>query len=197
MRMRVQSLASLSGLGIWHCRERWYSRRSRSDQRLLWLWCRLAALALLQPPSLGTSMCRGYSPKKNHPTPPPPPPTSFFLAPPTSLPSPSAAKPTYQGRKKFTELSLAPLIQIRTFFFFFFFFGLFRATPAACGSSQARGSIRAVASDLHHSSGQCQILIPLREARDQNHVFMDTSPLVTIEPQRDLLPLSACPGQTH
>ena len=31
------------------------------------------------------------------------------------------------------------------------FFCLFRAAPAACGGSQARGRIRAVATDLHHS----------------------------------------------
>ena len=28
---------------------------------------------------------------------------------------------------------------------------------------------------LHHSSGQCQILNPLIEARDQTHVLMDAS----------------------
>ena len=33
----------------------------------------------------------------------------------------------------------------------FFFFNLFRATPIAYGSSQARGQIRAVAASLHHS----------------------------------------------
>ena len=37
------------------------------------------------------------------------------------------------------------------FFFFFFFFGLFGATPAAYGGSQAKGLIGAVASNLHHS----------------------------------------------
>ena len=31
------------------------------------------------------------------------------------------------------------------------FFGLFRATPVAYGSSQARGGIRAAAAGLHHS----------------------------------------------
>ena len=35
----------------------------------------------------------------------------------------------------------------------FFFFCLFRAAPAACGSSQARGQIGAVAAGLHHSLG--------------------------------------------
>ena len=69
---------------------------------------------------------------------------------------------------------------------FFFFLGLFRATPAAYGGSQARGWISAVAGglhyshrnlglsriyDLHHSSGQCRIL----EARDQTHILLDTS----------------------
>ena len=33
----------------------------------------------------------------------------------------------------------------------FLYFCLFRAAPAACGSSQARGQIRAAASGLHHS----------------------------------------------
>ena len=36
-------------------------------------------------------------------------------------------------------------------YFFFFFFGLFRATPVACGSFQARGQIRAAAASLPHS----------------------------------------------
>ena len=63
---------------------------------------------------------------------------------------------------------------------FFFFFLISRATPAAYGSSQARGQIEAVAGyttatatpdrscvyELHHSSGQQQILKPLCEARD-------------------------------
>ena len=58
---------------------------------------------------------------------------------------------------------------------------LFRATPVAYGSSQAQGPIRAAAAvyttatttwdlshicDLYHSSGQCQILNLLSEARD-------------------------------
>ena len=71
------------------------------------------------------------------------------------------------------------------FFFFFWSFSLFRATPAACGGSQARGLIRAVAighshshadpspiCNLHHSSQQRQILDLLREARDQTHNLM-------------------------
>ena len=41
MRIWVQPLASLSGLSFWCCCELWY--------RLLWLWCRLAATALIRP----------------------------------------------------------------------------------------------------------------------------------------------------
>ena len=36
-------------------------------------------------------------------------------------------------------------------FFLFSFFGLFRVSPEANGSSQARGQIRTVAAGLHHS----------------------------------------------
>ena len=57
-------------------------------------------------------------------------------------------------------------------------FLLFRATPVAYGSSQARGQIGAVATatatqdlshdcDLNHSSWQCWILNPLNEAMDR------------------------------
>jgi len=83
---------------------------------------------------------------------------------------------------------------------FFFFFGLFRAIPVASGGSQARGLIRAAAASLHHghsnagsephlqpiaptaiatysnhSSRQCQILNPLRDARNRTCVLMDAS----------------------
>ena len=37
--------------------------RHGSDLALLWLWRRLAATALIQPPSLGTSICHTCSPK--------------------------------------------------------------------------------------------------------------------------------------
>mgnify|MGYP001273052241 CR=1 FL=1 len=43
----------------------------------------------------------------------------------------------------------------------FFFFFLFRATPVAYGSSQARGQIGAIDAGLHHSSQQCKILNPV------------------------------------
>ena len=47
MRTQVQPLASLSGLGIWRCRELWCSL----DLALLWLWLwrRPAAAVLIGP----------------------------------------------------------------------------------------------------------------------------------------------------
>ena len=48
------------------------------------------------------------------------------------------------------------------------------ATPAAYGSSQARGPIRPATASLHHSLKQQRILNPLNKARDQNGVLMDT-----------------------
>ena len=73
-------------------------------------------------------------------------------------------------------------------FFPFFFFLVFRALPKAYGSSQARGRIGAVPASLHHSLSNARskpclwptpqltaILDPLSEARDWNHILMDTS----------------------
>ena len=72
-----------------------------------------------------------------------------------------------------------------------FFFCLFRTTPAAYGSFQARGPIRAVATGLchSHSNGGIQatsmtyttahskagLFNPLSEARDGNRILMDAS----------------------
>ena len=58
---------------------------------------------------------------------------------------------------------------------FFFFFWLFRTTPTAYVSSQARALIGDIAADLHHSSQQHQIINPLSEVRDQTHILMDAS----------------------
>ena len=81
--------------------------------------------------------------------------------------------------------------QPRCFFFFFLLsFVFFRDALAACGGSQARGGIRAVAAGLHHSnaepelslrptlhhsSQQWWVLSPLSKARDGILVLMDTS----------------------
>ena len=71
-------------------------------------------------------------------------------------------------------------------FFFFIYFLLFRATPAARGSSQTRGQIRAYPTatamqdlshvcSLHHRSWQHQIADPLSEPRDRTRILMNTS----------------------
>ena len=77
-------------------------------------------------------------------------------------------------------------------FLFLFFPLLFRAAPAAYGSSQARNQIGAAAAslhhshsnagwdlshvcDLHHSSRQRRIPISLSGARYQTYILMDTS----------------------
>ena len=76
-------------------------------------------------------------------------------------------------------------------FIFIFNFWLFRATPMAYGSSQARGEKLKLqllgyttatgtrdssrVPNLHHSSWQCQIPDPLSEARNQTHILMDPS----------------------
>jgi len=49
VRMRVQSLASLSGLRIWFCHKLWCSRRYGLNPELLWLWHRLVAIAPIWP----------------------------------------------------------------------------------------------------------------------------------------------------
>ena len=83
------------------------------------------------------------------------------------------------------------LINLETAFLFFCFcfcfcFGLFGAVLAAHGRSQARGRIPAIAtgprhshsntaSELCHSSWQCQFPGPLNEARDWTHILRDTS----------------------
>ena len=41
--------ASVSGLRIWHCCESGVGHRHSSDPALLWLWCRLATAAQIQP----------------------------------------------------------------------------------------------------------------------------------------------------
>ena len=65
------------------------------------------------------------------------------------------------------------------FVFVFLSFSLFRAIPAAYGSSLARGWVGAATTGLWHicnlccSSRQHWILNPLSEARDWTHVLMD------------------------
>ena len=49
MRLWLLSLALLSGLRVWHCCKLRCRLQTWSDLALLWLWCRLAAVALIGP----------------------------------------------------------------------------------------------------------------------------------------------------
>ena len=49
MRLRVQSLAFLNGLRIWHAMSCGVGHRCGLDLVLLWLWRRSAAVALIRP----------------------------------------------------------------------------------------------------------------------------------------------------
>ena len=64
MGLRVQSLAFLSELRIWRCRELWCSHRCSSDPALLWLWCRLAATAPIRPLAWEPPYAAGSGPRK-------------------------------------------------------------------------------------------------------------------------------------
>lgn len=61
----VPLLASLSGLRIWCCPELWCSVGGRHGSDPVLLWCRLAAVALIQSLiPLGTSISHRCGPKK-------------------------------------------------------------------------------------------------------------------------------------
>ena len=66
MGVQVPSLALLNGLGIWLAMSCDVGRRPGSDLALPWLWHRPAADSSDSTPSLGTSICRGWGPKKTN-----------------------------------------------------------------------------------------------------------------------------------
>ena len=49
MRLQARFLASINGLRIPYCQELWCRSQTSSDLALLWLWCRPAATALIEP----------------------------------------------------------------------------------------------------------------------------------------------------
>ena len=61
MRLRIQSLASLSGLRVQHCCKLWCRLQMQLGSPLLWLWHGPAAVAPIQPLA---SICLWYSPKE-------------------------------------------------------------------------------------------------------------------------------------
>ena len=81
--------------------------------------------------------------------------------------------------------SAAVNIEVHVSFFVLFCFLLFRAAPAAYGSSQSRGFIGATAASLYHSHSNMgsephpqptpQLMAALSEARNQTCILTDTS----------------------
>ena len=69
MRLRVQSLASISGLRIQHCRELCVGRRGSSDPVLLWhrpaVTALIGPLAWESPHAMGVALKRQKEKKKN------------------------------------------------------------------------------------------------------------------------------------
>ena len=64
MGMQVRSVVYLEGWGSSIAASGNVGHRCDLDLVLLWLWCRLATLALIRPPSPRTSICFRCSPKK-------------------------------------------------------------------------------------------------------------------------------------
>ena len=64
MRMPVQSLASLSGSGIQCCYELWHSSQTQLRFWVVVVVVEASSSSSNSTPSLGTSMCRRHSPKK-------------------------------------------------------------------------------------------------------------------------------------
>ena len=137
--------------GIYH--------RCGSDLTFLWFWRRLAVTALIRPIVWEPPDAKGAALKDKK---------KEFKAKRLSI--------NKDILLAFSINDWDPLSLYLDFFFpfLFSFFGL-RATPAAYGSSQARGPTEAGAASLHHSTQQCQILNLISKARDRAHLLMATS----------------------
>ena len=148
--------------------------RHGSDVALLWLWCRLAATALIRPPyATGVTLEKEKRLKKKKKKK-----VSFLHLFP-------AAQGWNIGSSKISNQRNAYPCWIC-----FVLFCLFRATPVY-GGSQARGLIGAVASSPHHSHSNPRSEPPLQpspqlttqhrilnlqsKARDETCVLMDPS----------------------
>ena len=64
MRMQVPSLASLSALRIWHCHELWCMSQTQLRSHVAVAVVQAGSCSSNLTPSLGTSICCGYGPKK-------------------------------------------------------------------------------------------------------------------------------------
>ena len=65
IRTQVPSLASLSGLRIQHCCELRCRSQTRLRSLVAWLWCRLAAIALIHPLAWEPPYAAGVAPNKD------------------------------------------------------------------------------------------------------------------------------------
>ena len=65
MRLQVRSLASLSALKIWHCRELWCKSQTRLGSGIAMALAQASNCSSDSIPSLGTSICLGCSPRKD------------------------------------------------------------------------------------------------------------------------------------
>ena len=68
MKAWVQSLASLSGSRIWHCRELWCRSQTGLDPELLWLWHRLETPGPIRPLAWEPSYAMGAALEKTKKT---------------------------------------------------------------------------------------------------------------------------------
>ena len=64
LRMRVQSPSLLSGLRIWHCLELWGRLQTQLRSYIAVAVAEAGSSSSNSTPSLGTSICRGFGPKK-------------------------------------------------------------------------------------------------------------------------------------
>ena len=68
MSLQVRSLASLSGLRIWHCRELWCRSQMQLGSGVAVALAEASSNSSDWTPSLGTSVCCRYGPKKTKKT---------------------------------------------------------------------------------------------------------------------------------
>ena len=68
MRLRVRTLALLSGLRIQHCRELWCTSQTRLRSSVAMAVAQASGYSSDSTPSLGTSICRGSGPRNNKKT---------------------------------------------------------------------------------------------------------------------------------
>ena len=64
MRMQFPSLASLSGLSLWHCCQLWYRSHTLLGSGIAVAVAEASSYSSDSTPNLGTAICHGGDPKK-------------------------------------------------------------------------------------------------------------------------------------